>query len=173
MCTLRNHQQYEVHISVIDILVSCPDSTFSQGKGSGNYWVILGCAESSLDLGQSNEIVPRHPNVRINQRSRPYIMQTCHQHSFKINTAESAQPRNRPTVTRPFSLWEGRVWAREYGHLYLFFGKKAGLLFQDMCCTVQDMCYTNRITLSVVMWSQNFIFKHVVSRALGHIISCL
>jgi len=29
-------------------------------------------------------------------------MQACNQHSFKINTADSAQPRNRSIVTRPF-----------------------------------------------------------------------
>jgi len=34
-------------------------------------------------------------------------MQACHQHSFKIITAESAQPRNCFIVTRPFSSWEG------------------------------------------------------------------
>jgi len=32
-------------------------------------------------------------------------MQACNQRSFKINTAESAQPRNRSIVTRPFSSW--------------------------------------------------------------------
>jgi len=41
-------------------------------------------------------------------------MQTCNQHSFKINTAESAQPRNCSIVTRPFSLWQGGVWAQDY-----------------------------------------------------------
>jgi len=32
---------------------------------------------------------------------------------FKINTADSAQPRNRSIVTRPFSPWEGGVWVRD------------------------------------------------------------
>jgi len=51
-------------------------------------------------------------------------MQACNQRSFKINTAESAQPRNRSIVTRPFSSWEGGVWAWDYwqtGHSYLLF----------------------------------------------------
>ena len=29
-------------------------------------------------------------------------------------TADSAQPRNRSTVTRPFSSLEGGVWGRDY-----------------------------------------------------------
>jgi len=41
-------------------------------------------------------------------------MQACNQRSFKINTAESAQPRNHSIITRPFSSWEGRVWASDY-----------------------------------------------------------
>jgi len=40
-------------------------------------------------------------------------MQACNQWLFKINTAESAQPRNCSIVTRPFSSWEGRVWAQD------------------------------------------------------------
>jgi len=31
-----------------------------------------------------------------------------------IITADSAQPRNCSIVTRPFSSWEGWVWARDY-----------------------------------------------------------
>ena len=34
--------------------------------------------------------------------------------SLKTKTADSAQPRNRSTVTRPFSLREGGVWVRDY-----------------------------------------------------------
>jgi len=37
-------------------------------------------------------------------------MQACNQRSFKINIAESAQPRNHSIVTRRFSSWEGGVW---------------------------------------------------------------
>ena len=32
----------------------------------------------------------------------------------KNETADSAQPRNRSTVTRPFSSLEGGVWGRDY-----------------------------------------------------------
>ena len=32
----------------------------------------------------------------------------------KNETADSAQPRNRSTVTRPFSSLEGGVWERDY-----------------------------------------------------------
>jgi len=35
-------------------------------------------------------------------------MQACKQRSFKINTAESAQPRNCSIVTRPFFLMRGQ-----------------------------------------------------------------
>jgi len=31
-----------------------------------------------------------------------------------VKTVDSAQPRNRSIVTRPFSSWEGGVWARDY-----------------------------------------------------------
>ena len=41
---------------------------------------------------------------------------------FSIKTADSAQPRNCSMVTRPFSLWEGGVWAWDYSvtwhHIY-------------------------------------------------------
>ena len=95
-------------------LVSFPGPTLSRGKGSGDYWAISWlCWVNSLDFGQSNEIVPRHPSVRMNQWNRPYVMQASNQRSFKINTAESAQPRNHSIVTRPFSSWEGGVWARD------------------------------------------------------------
>jgi len=33
---------------------------------------------------------------------------------FRIKTVDSAQPRNRSIVTRPFSSWEGGVWGRDY-----------------------------------------------------------
>jgi len=52
------------------------------------------CASHSLthsDMLDSDS----HSNVLINQWNRSYIMQACNQHSFKINTDESAQPRNR------------------------------------------------------------------------------
>ena len=32
----------------------------------------------------------------------------------KNETADSAQPRNRSSVTRPFSSLEGGVWGRDY-----------------------------------------------------------
>ena len=84
-------------------IVSCPDPTLSWGKGSGDYGTVSWlCWVNSLDFGQSNEIVPRHPSVRINQWNKPYIMQARNQHSFKIYTAELAQPRKRSIVTDPF-----------------------------------------------------------------------
>jgi len=95
-------------------LVSCPDPALSRGKGSGDYWASSWlCRVNSLGFGQTNEIVPCHASVRINQWNRSYVLQACNQRSFKINTAESAQPINCSIVTRPFSLWEGRVWARD------------------------------------------------------------
>jgi len=52
---------------------------------------------NSLDFGLSNEIVP---SLHITE---PYVMQACNQHSFKIDTAGSVQPKNCSIVTRPFS----------------------------------------------------------------------
>ena len=72
-------------------------------------WTMPPYSQEGLDFGQSNEIVPRHRSVCINQWNRSYIVQAYNQRSFKINTAESAQPRNCSIVTRPFSSWEGGV----------------------------------------------------------------
>ena len=48
-----------------------------------------------IDFGQAIETVQHHPSVRVNQGNGSYIMQACNQRWFKINTADSAQPRNR------------------------------------------------------------------------------
>ena len=91
--------------------------TLSRGKGSGDYrlrWI------NTLDFGQSNEIMPCHPSVRINQWNRLFVIPACNQRSFKINTAELVQPRNCSMVTRFFSLWEGGVWAWDYRLFALF-----------------------------------------------------
>ena len=45
-------------------LVSCPDSTLSRGKRSGDHWAISWlCRVSSLDTEQSNEIALRHATM--------------------------------------------------------------------------------------------------------------
>ena len=91
-------------------LVLCPDSSLSWGKGSGDYWAISwSCWVSRIDFVQPNEC---HSIVCVNQWNtcRSYIMQTCKQRSFQINTADLALPRNCSTVTRTFSSWEGGVW---------------------------------------------------------------
>ena len=63
---------------------------------------------SSLDFGQTNEIVLCHPSVYINQWSRPYVMQACNRSLFKINSDELAQPWNHSIVTRP--IFNVRGW---------------------------------------------------------------
>ena len=46
------------------MLVSCPDPTLSQGKGSGDHWVIPWlCRVSSLDTEQPNKIALRHATM--------------------------------------------------------------------------------------------------------------
>ena len=76
-------------------------------KGSGDYWVMSWLYRvNSLDFGQADEIVLHHPSICVGQWNRPYIIQACNQSWFKINTADSAQPRNHSIVTRSFPLWE-------------------------------------------------------------------
>jgi len=40
-------------------------------------------------------------------------MQECNQCLFKIDIADSVQPRIHSTVIRPFCSWEGGVWAQD------------------------------------------------------------
>ena len=69
------------------------------------------CWVNSLDFGQANEIVPRHPSMRISQWNSLTSCKHVINVRSKINTAESAQPRNPSIATRPFSSCG--VWARD------------------------------------------------------------
>jgi len=131
------------------------------------------CWVNSVDLGQSNEIVPCHPNIHINQWSRPCVMQNVINVRSKSILLSQHSQEIAQQLPDPFPCERAGSGHESMDIYACFLAKMAGLLFQDMCCTIQDMCCTNRITLSVVMWSQNFVFKHVVSRVLDHIISCL
>jgi len=74
----------------------------------------LGCAESTvLMLEHASEIVPRHLSMCVSQWNRPYIIQ-AYQCSCKINTADSAQPRNHSvSCHQTHFLVRGRIWARD------------------------------------------------------------
>ena len=110
-------------------LVSSPDPTLSRGKGSGDHWAISWlCRVSSLDTEQPNEIVLRHatmcsidwPTFR-SLVPRPHPCRCCAtQVTWLMDFADSAQPRNRSMVTRPFSSWEGGVSERDYSRVALF-----------------------------------------------------
>jgi len=84
--------------SVIYSLVPrpCPDPALSRGKRSGDYWAISWlCWVNSLDFGQDNEIVPCHPSMLISQWNSLTSCKHVIDVRSKIDTAESAQPRNR------------------------------------------------------------------------------
>ena len=73
-------------------------------EGSHDNFLVVPSQQSWFQT--SNGIVPHHPSVCVSQWNRPYVIQACNQCSFKINTADSAQPRNHSIVTRPFSSCE-------------------------------------------------------------------
>jgi len=88
-------------------VVSCPDPALSWGKGSI-------CHLSNIDFEQTM--------IRCLHDVRPISLVYVHAwmmwHYFiglsKIKTVDSAQPRNRSIVSRPFSSWEGGVWEWDY-----------------------------------------------------------
>ena len=62
-------------------LVSCPDSTLSRGKGSGDHWPIPWlCRVSSLDTEQPNEIALRHATTCSTDRPICGIVPRPHPH---------------------------------------------------------------------------------------------
>ena len=92
--------------------VSCPDPVLSWRKGSGDYWAISWlCRLSSIDF-EGTLITCLHDARPI---SLVYVHTWMTWHYFiglsKIKTVDPAQPRNHSTVTRPFSSWEGGIWA--------------------------------------------------------------
>ena len=73
---------------------------------------------------RTSSLVPSNREFRISEWLYPYdvavfylasvdtCMMLCYSIGlFRIKTADSTQPRKCSIVTRPFSSWEGRVWA--------------------------------------------------------------
>ena len=93
------HENHQIKVSDLQPNTLLHSSLVSRphpnGKGSGDNWVILGCAESAL----------RHISCDFGNEAF---------------TADLDQPRNRSTVTRHFSSLEGGVWGRGYLHNHYY-----------------------------------------------------
>jgi len=111
-------------------MFTCPDPTLSQGKGSGEWWLLsnfLVVLSQQYQFWTSKWMLSK----------QLHVVKACIWCLFKIDTADSAQPRNCSIVIRPFSLlmrgglgrrlpheragsghettsWEVGVWARDY-----------------------------------------------------------
>ena len=95
-------------------IVLCPDPALSRGKGSGDYRAISWlCRLSSIDFEQT--LITCLHDVRPISLVHADAWMTWHYFIglSNIKTVDSAQPRNRSIVTRPFSSWEGGVWERD------------------------------------------------------------
>jgi len=98
-------------------VVSCPDPALSRGKGSGDYWAISWfCQLSSIDFWTNIDYMLAWRKAISLVYAHAWMTSHYSIGLSKIKTVESAQPRNRSTVTRPFKFfsWEGGVWARDY-----------------------------------------------------------
>ena len=86
-------------------IVSYPDHTLSQGKGSGGYWVLSWlCQVSSLDSEHPNEIA-RHTSIDTSQWNSDARTSS----NIKYQDCWLGKPRNHLIVTRPFPSRVGVV----------------------------------------------------------------
>ena len=74
-----------------------------------NVFLVVPSQQSLFRTSQWNRA--RHTCVQTSQWNTRYVIKKLHS---KTTIADSAQPRKRSIVTRPFSLWEGGVWGRDY-----------------------------------------------------------
>ena len=101
-------------------------------------------------FGQSNEIVPRHPSMPINQWNRPYVMQAYNQCLFKINTAESAQPRSHSIPDRfPHERTGSGHETRELQTL------------NSVLCKVTQTCTSHRESYTTFVGNYKYIFPGI------------
>jgi len=88
------------------LTISCPDQvTIEQ---------FLSCAESAVLIWTNTDYMFAWCKVISLAYAHAWMMWHYSIGLSKIKTVDSAQPGNRSIVTRPFSSWEGGVWAWDY-----------------------------------------------------------